>query len=105
MTGFFCTPVKTLQLPAAMYYIGVFEYVGKYLRRLICLKKWLQNTAATCQAQAACARAQEAVGTIAEERSDNASLRSKLESLEALTSRQAEKRGVEMDRLLSQVLL
>ena len=45
------------------------------------------------------------MGTIAEERSDNAALRSKLESLEAHTSRQAEKRGVEMDRLLSQVLL
>ena len=47
---------------------------------------------------------QEAVGTIAEERADNASLRSRLDSLEAHTSLQAEKRGAEMDRLLSQVL-
>ena len=47
---------------------------------------------------------QEAVGTIAEEQADNASLRSRLDSLEAHTSLQAEKRGAEMDRLLSQVL-
>ena len=46
---------------------------------------------------------QEAVGTIAEERADNVALRGRLQALQAHNSSQAEKRGVEMERLLSQV--
>lgn len=46
---------------------------------------------------------QEAVGTIAEERSECAALRGRLASLEAHAAESAEERGAEVTRLLDQV--
>ena len=48
---------------------------------------------------------QEAVGTIAEERSECAALRGRLASLEAHAAESAEERGAEVTRLLDQVWL